>query len=134
MQLIHASKSPHSSPAFMVMNRAEQGRGKARMVIDYRQLNDKTIDDAYKIPNKSACLNKARFGKIFSKFDLKSGFWQIKIEESSIHLTAFTCPKGLFEWMVLPFGLKQAPLIFQRKMDRIFLMHIEQSVQYYQYP
>ncbi|KAJ0017762.1 hypothetical protein Pint_11934 [Pistacia integerrima] len=104
----------------MVMNRAKQLRGKARMVIDYRQLNEKTIDDAYKIPNKSACLNKARFGKIFSKFDLSRGFCSIGMEESTIALTAFTCPKGLFEWMVLPFGLKQAPSIFQRKMDKVF--------------
>lgn len=49
----------------MSMNSTAQLRGKARMVIDYRQLNSKTIDDAYKVPNKLALLNKARFEKSF---------------------------------------------------------------------
>ena len=57
---------------------------------------------------------------IFSKFDCKSKFWKIKMEQKSIELTTFSCLKGQFEWLVMPFGLKNAPAIFQRKMDLIF--------------
>lgn len=55
--------------------------------------------------------------KWYSSFDCKSGFWQVPLKEHCKKLTAFSCPSGQFEWNVLPFGLKQAPGIFQRKMD-----------------
>ncbi|KAJ9553340.1 hypothetical protein OSB04_017385 [Centaurea solstitialis] len=61
---------------------------------------------------------KARM--IFSKFDCKSGFWQIKMHPDSILYTSFSTPQGQYEWLVMPFGLKYAPQIFQRKMDSIF--------------
>ena len=90
------------------------------MVIDYRRLNDNTIDDGYDIPDKSELINSIQESKIFSKFDCKSGFWQIKMHPDSIEWTAFICPLGNYEWLVMPFGLKNAPSIFQRKMDEIF--------------
>jgi len=58
--------------------------------------------------------------KWFSKFDLKPGFHQVKMHPDSVKWTAFSCSEGLFEWKVIPFGLKNAPQIFQRKMDNIF--------------
>jgi len=54
--LIRSSKSPHTSPAFMVRNHAEKRRGKARMVINYKKLNNSTVFDGYYIPNKTALL------------------------------------------------------------------------------
>ncbi|KAJ9546329.1 hypothetical protein OSB04_018872 [Centaurea solstitialis] len=54
---------------------------------------------------------------IFSKFDCKSGFWQIKMHLDSILYTSFSTPQGQYEWFVMPFGLKNAPQIFQRKID-----------------
>ena len=120
--LIRQSTSPHRSAAFMVINHAEKVRGKARMVIDYRDLNKATIDDGYDLPNQEVLRNWIRNHnpKVYSKFDLKSGYWQIKLEEKSIQYTAFTAPGGLYEWTVMPFGLKNAPGIFQRRMDRVF--------------
>ncbi|GLT29446.1 hypothetical protein SLA2020_043150 [Shorea laevis] len=114
------SSSRHSSAAFMVRNHAEIKRGKARMVINYKRLNDNTYEDAYRIPDKDQLINCIQNSEIFSKFDCKSGFWQIKMEKESIPWTAFTCPEGHFEWQVMPFGLKNAPSIFQKKMDQIF--------------
>ena len=90
------------------------------MVIDYRRLNDNTIDDGYDIPDKSELINSIQESKIFSKFDCKSGFWQIKMHPDSIEWTAFTYLLGHYEWLVMPFGLKNAPSIFQRKMDEVF--------------
>lgn len=55
-----------------------------------------------------------------SKFDCKSRFWQIKLEKESIPWTTFSFSEGHYEWIVLPFGLKNTPSIFQRKMDNIF--------------
>ena len=118
--LIRPSISPHRAPAFFVKNHAEEVRGKARMVIDYRDLNDKTIQDGYKIADGRVLINRLIGAKVFSKLDAKFGFWQVMMNPNSIHLTAFEAPQGHYEWLVMPFGLKQAPSIFQRKMDNIF--------------
>ena len=75
------------------------------MVINYKRLNDNTIDDAYNIPDKTILINKIQNYKIFSKFDLKSGFWQVKMHPDSIEWTTFTCSEGHYEWLVMPFGL-----------------------------
>ena len=109
-----------NSPAFMVRNHSEEKRGKARMVINYKKLNDNTVFDGYYIPNKTVLFNKIQGATWFSKMDCKSGYWQIKMEEESISLTAFSAPQGHYEWLVMPFGLKNAPQIFQRRMDNIF--------------
>ncbi|KAK3184727.1 hypothetical protein Dsin_032013 [Dipteronia sinensis] len=119
--LISKSNAPHRSAAFMVRNHAEQIRGKARMVINYKRLNDNTYTDAYDIPTKELLMLRISNAKYFSKFDCKSGFWQVKLDsDSSIPWTTFSCSKGLFQWNVMPFGLKNAPGIFQRKMDGLF--------------
>ena len=90
------------------------------MVINYKRLNDNTEDDEYDILTKEYLLRKIKDCTIFSKFDCKSGFWQVKMHLDSLPWTIFSCPKGHFEWLVMPFGLKNAPSIFQRKMDNIF--------------
>ena len=64
--------------------------------------------------------NRIQGSKYFSNFDLKARFWQVKMTEESIEWTAFTCPQGHFEWLVMPLGLKNAPALFQRKMQNIF--------------
>ncbi|XP_004293016.1 PREDICTED: enzymatic polyprotein-like [Fragaria vesca subsp. vesca] len=111
-KLIRPSNRPHHAPAFLVRNHAEQLRGKARMVIDYRDVNKKTVKDGYQIAQVRVLINRLRGAKIFSKFDAKSGFWQVKMHPDSIVLTAFGTPQGHYEWLVMPFGLKQAPSIF----------------------
>ncbi|KAK3184722.1 hypothetical protein Dsin_032008 [Dipteronia sinensis] len=118
--LISKSTAPHRSAAFMVRNHAEQIRGKARMVINYKRLNDNTYTDAYDIPTKELLMLRISNAKYFSKFDCKSGFWQVKLDSDSIPWTTFSCSKGLFQWNVMPFELKNAPGIFQRKMDGLF--------------
>ena len=90
------------------------------MVINYKRLNDNTYDDAYKIPNKDSLINSIQGCKYFSQLDYKSGFCQIRLEEDSKPWTTFSCPSGLYERNVIPFGLKNAPQIFQRMMDNIF--------------
>ena len=120
LKVIEPSTSPHRSPAFIVNKHSEQKRGKSRMVYNYKRLNDNTVIDGYTIPSKDVLINRIQKAKWFSKFDLKSGFHQVKMHPDSIKWTAFSCSEGLFEWKVMPFGLKNAPQIFQRKMDNIF--------------
>ncbi|CAL8993865.1 unnamed protein product [Prunus brigantina] len=77
LKVIRPSKSRHRSAASVVRKHSELKRGKARIVYNYRRLNDNTYEDSYKLPNKDELMNKIQESKYFSKFDCKSGFWQI---------------------------------------------------------
>jgi len=90
------------------------------MVINHKKLNDITVFDGYYILNKIVLFNKMQRDSWFSKMDCKSRYWQIRMDEESIHLTAFSAPQGHYEWIVMSFGLKKAPQIFQKRMDNIF--------------
>ena len=89
------------------------------MVINYQEVNKNTKFDGYYIPNNEILINLAREKNYYSKFDCKSRFWQIKIDNDSIPIIAFNTPKGRYKWMVMHFGLKNAPQVFQRKIDKI---------------
>ena len=97
MNLIRGSKSPHSSPAFMVRKQSKIKRGKVRMVINYKEVNKNTKFDEYYIPNKKILINLARGKNYYNKFDYKSGFWQIKMDNDSIPITTFSTPRGHYE-------------------------------------
>ena len=90
------NKSPHISEAFMVNNHSEQKRGKLRMVINYKRLNELTIFDDCFLPNEQLLLNKTLHWKWFSNFDCKSGFYQIKLKDSAKPLTAFRTSQGQY--------------------------------------
>ena len=119
-KLIRPSKSPWSCAGFYVINQAEKERGAPRLVINYKPLNKVLQWIRYPIPNKRGLLKKLYNTKLFSKFDMKSGFWQIQVAEQVRYKTAFTVPFGHYEWNVMPFGLKNAPSEFQRIMNDIF--------------
>ena len=97
LDIIRISYSPHRSVVFLVNKHSEQKRGKSRMVINYKRLNDNTEDDEYDIPTKEYLLGKIKDCTTFSKFDCKSGFWQVKMHLDSIPWTDFSCPEGHFE-------------------------------------
>ena len=91
------------------------------MVIYYRELNKKTIFDGYFLPYKRNLISRITNKKWFSKFDCKSGYRQIKLTKESRSLRAFSVRQGHYECIVLPFGLRNAPQIFRRRMDKIFI-------------
>ena len=97
--------------------------GELRMCVDYRDLNSVTVDDSFPLPRIEVMLHRAAKATIFSKLDLASGFHQIEVEVSSRPLTAFRLPEGvqgssLWQWKVMPFGLRNAPPTFQRAMTQ----------------
>lgn len=90
-----------------------------RLVCDYRQLNNQTKTQRCPIPRPEEFYHKLTQSKIFSKIDLRSGFNQIRIKEENREVTAFITPFGLFQWNVVPFGLKNGPSNFMSFMYRI---------------
>ena len=95
-------------------------RGVPRLVINYKPHNKVLEWVRYPIPNKKDLVNRFSRATVFSKFDMKSGFWQIQIRESDRYKTTFTTPFGHYEWNVMPFGLKNAPSEFKTIMNEIF--------------
>ena len=93
--------------------------GEMRMVIDYRKLNKNIIKNSYPLPNIEDVINQLGGAEYFSLCDLRSGFWQIGIDEADRHKTAFICHKGLFEFNRMPFGLTVAPSVYQNTMNEV---------------
>ncbi|CAF4616452.1 unnamed protein product [Rotaria sp. Silwood2] len=114
--LIRPSDSPYAAPALLVSKKD----GAWRMVVDYKKLNNITLKDNHPIPNMEQAIQLLGGGyNFFSKLNMKSGFWQIPINEEDKFKTAFITPDGLFEWNVLAQGLKNSPPSFQRVMTDI---------------
>lgn len=119
--IIRESSSPYNSPVHVVPKKGldESGNPKMRLVIDYRKLNEKTISDRYPIPDTTVILANLGNSKYFTTLDLKSGFHQIEMCEEDRKKTAFGINNGKYEFCRLPFGLKNAPSIFQRAIDDV---------------
>lgn len=119
-KIIRPSISPYSAPVWIVPKKADaSGKKKFRMVIDYRKLNDETIEEKYPLPRIEEILDNLGRCTYFTTLDLAQGFHQIEMDPKSIEKTAFTVNQGHFEYLRMPFGLKNAPATFQRMMDEI---------------
>nr|KYP56050.1 polyprotein [Cajanus cajan] len=103
------------------MNASELERGAPRLVINYKPLNKVLKWIRYPLPNKPDLIKRLHNAIIFSKFDMKSGYYQISVKEEDRCKTAFVVPFGHYEWNVMPQGLKNAPSEFQNIMNDIFL-------------
>ena len=98
----------------------KKNHGHPRFVVDYRALTQITKGVAYPVPAVSNVLYAVSSGKVFSKFDLASGLWQVKLREKDRHKSAFTTHLGLYEFLRLPFGLKTSGNAFQRILNTVF--------------
>lgn len=115
---------------FYVNKPVEIERGVPRFVINYKPLNEVLQWIRYPLPNKKDLIDRLHNASIFSKFDIKSGFWQIKIEEKDRYKISFIVPFRHYEWNVMPFGLKNAPLEFQNIMNNISNPYTNFSIVY----
>ncbi len=107
--VIKEPNSPWNSPLFWVPKKD----GSYRPIIDFRRVNDATVDDHFPLSvlrDTLMCLGRAN--KVFTSLDLVSGYWQLPMAPESRKITAFSTPHGHYEWTRMPFGLKGAPLTF----------------------
>jgi transposase InsO family protein len=127
--LIRPSKSPWSSQPVLVKKvRDGVEIAEKRPCWDYRRVNDRIVGDAHPLPLPENMFAELTGSQVFSKMDLLKGFWQIPLEEDSKAILAMATPLGLYEPNHMPFGMKNAPAVFQREMQRVLRDRLGQGV------
>jgi transposase InsO family protein len=112
------SKSEWTSQAFVVPKPPDpSGQKKWRLVLDYRYLNSQTKDDPFPLPLIEDLITKQADNRLWSIFDLEDGFHQMHLDPDSQAYTAFVTSKGVYQWTVLPMGVKNGPAMFQRMIQ-----------------
>jgi hypothetical protein len=102
--------------------------GTQQMCVDYRSLNEVSIKNKYPLPRIEDLFDQMKEASVFSKIDLRSGYHQLKIQESDITKTAFCTRYGLYEYTVMSFGLTNAPTYFMYLMNKVFMEYLERFV------
>ena len=87
------------------------------MCTDYRKVNSVTKPDSFPIPRIDDCIDKVGNSKYVTKFDLLKGFWQVPVTDRAKEVSAFATPNGLYQYKVMPFGMKYSPATFQRLVN-----------------
>ncbi|WVZ97437.1 hypothetical protein U9M48_042976 [Paspalum notatum var. saurae] len=122
---IRPSSSPWGCPALFVEKKDQGGK---RLCVDYRPLNAVTVKNKYPLPHIDILFDQLGGATVFSKIDLRSGYHQIKIREEDIPKTAFSTRYGLYEYLVMSFGLTNAPAFFMYLMNSVFMNELDKFV------
>ena len=115
-RVIQPSSSPCWASPVVLVNKKD---GTTRFCIDYRRLNALSKMDVFPLPHVDDTLDILYNAKYFSTLDLASGYWQVKIDPASREKTAFVTHAGLYEFLVMPFGLCKVPAMFQHLMETV---------------
>ena len=121
---IQPSTSPWGAPVLFVKKKD----GSMRLCIDYRQLNNLTIKNRYPLPLIDELFDQLQGATVFSKLDLRQGYYQLRVKAEDIPKTAFNTRYGHYEFVVMPFGLTNALAVFMDLMHRVFQMYLDRFV------
>jgi hypothetical protein len=121
---IRPSSSPWGCPALFVKKKDQT----LRLCVDYRPLNEVTIKNKYPLPRIDLLFDQLAGAKVFSKVDLRSGYHQIRIYPEDVPKTAFTTQYGLYEYLLMSFGLTNAPAHFMYLMNSVFMPELDKFV------
>jgi hypothetical protein len=121
---IRPSTSPWAAPVLSV----EKKDGTRRMCIDYQALTEVTIKNKYPLHRIEDLFDQLRGASVFSKIDIRSGYQQLRIRPSDIPKTAFITKYGLYGFIVMSFGLTNAPAIFMNLMNSVFMDYLDKFV------
>ena len=121
---VRPSVSPWGAPVLFVKNKD----GTLRMCIDYRQINKVTVNNKYPLLRIKYLFDQLKGAGIFSKIDLRSGYYQLSVKEVDVSKTAFRTRYGHYEFLVMPFELTNAPVAFMDLMNRVFRPYVDQFV------
>jgi hypothetical protein len=121
---IRPSTSPWAAPVLFV----EKKDGTKRMCIDYRALIEVTVKNKYPLPRIEDLFDQLRGASVFSKIDLRLGYHQLRIRPSDISKTSFITKYGLYEFMVMSFGLMNVPTYFMYLMNNVFMDYLDKFV------
>ncbi|XP_033761567.1 uncharacterized protein LOC117343335 [Pecten maximus] len=113
--IIEPSQSEWSSPCLLVPKPDKS----FRFCTDFRKVNAVTKTDSFPMKRLQDCIDKVGSAKYVTKFDLLKGYWQVPLTERAKNVSAFVTPTGLYQYKVMPFGMRNAPATFQRLMNKM---------------